>query len=107
VQKAPSIHCPPVNGWYGQPSEGRERIRGVDIVPEITSASGYDGPHHCLERVERVLGVAAAEDKSLPGTLPGPWDTLDVLLVNHPLAVNEKVALLEHNLKPRPDLFLN
>jgi hypothetical protein len=30
---------------------------------------------------------------------------LDVLLVNHPLSVNEEVALLEHNLEPRPDHF--
>ncbi len=32
---------------------------------------------------------------------------MDVLLVNHPLPVNEEVTLLEHNLEPRPDRFLH
>lgn len=86
--------CPPSSGI---PESQFNIVRGD------TSASARCGPHNCLERIECLLSVSAAKDKPLPRLLPGTGDTSDVLLVNHSPPVNEEVALLEHNLEPRPD----
>ena len=58
-----------------------------------------------FERIEGPLGVLATEDEPLSNLLPGMRDPLDVLLVDDPLPMDEDVALLKHDLEPRPDVF--
>jgi hypothetical protein len=54
-----------------RPPSGAFSGSQLGIIRGNTSASGRSSPHDCLERVDCLLGVAAAKDEPLPALLPG------------------------------------